>query len=246
MKLIPAHNPGTLTGRGNNTYLIDDVLIDAGVGADAHIDEVAAALDGRALRLVIVTHGHADHSSGVPALRQRWPDLTACKYFPDSEAPSGWTMAHDNEQVKAGGHRLRVMVTPGHAADHICLFDEGTGDLYAGDMVIAGTTVLVPPRAHGGSMRDYLRSLATLRDLNAERILPGHGPVIAQPRERITAIIEHRLHREAQIVACLAQGLTEPALIVARLYEGLAPALLPFAEQNVIAHLEKIDDDRVS
>lgn len=241
MTLIPAHNPGTLTGRGNNTYLIDDVLIDAGVGVAAHIDEVAAALDGRALRLVIVTHGHADHSSGVPALRERWPDLTACKYFPDGEALPGWTIVHDNEQVKVGGHRLRVIATPGHAADHICLFDEGTGDLYAGDMVIAGTTVLVPPRAHGGSMRDYLRSLATLRDLNAERILPGHGPVIAQPRERITAIIEHRLHREAQIVACLAQGLTEPALIVARLYEGLAPALLPFAEQNVIAHLEKID-----
>ena len=93
-------------------------------------------------------------------------------------------------------------------------------------------------------MRAYLASLARLRDLDAGRILPGHGPVIDRPRARISAIIEHRLQREAQIVACLAQGITEPALIVARLYEGLLPALLPFAEQNVIAHLEKIEEDR--
>ena len=242
--LIPAANPGALTGRGNNTYLIDDVLIDAGVGVPAHVDAIAAALSGRALRRLIVTHGHSDHRAGAPALVARWPGLECSMAFPDTEPTAGWTSLADGDVVSAGTASLAVIATPGHAREHVCFFDRSTGDLFAGDMVIAGTTVLVPPRAHGGSMRDYLLSLAQLRDLDAARILPGHGPVIDRARERITAIIDHRLEREAQVAECVLAGVTSPAAIVARIYEGLPPALLPFAEQTVIAHLEKLDEDR--
>lgn len=241
---IQAFNPGLLTGRGNNTYLLDDVLIDAGVGALAHLDAISTALDGRALAHVVVTHGHSDHASGVPALRARWPHVRVSKCFPDGTVPPTWAPLADGDRVMVGKQSLRVLLTPGHAVDHLCLFDDVSGDLYAGDLVIAGTTVLVPSRAKGGHMRSYLQSLARIRDLDPARVLPGHGPVMDCPRERINAIIEHRLQREAQVVACLAQGITEPALIVSRIYDDLAQALLPFAEQTVIAHLEKIAEDR--
>lgn len=243
-RLIRAGNPGALTGAGNNTYLVGSVLVDAGVGAVSHLDALSAALGDEQLAHVVVTHGHSDHISGVPALRERWPAARVSKHFPDGVVPEGWHALADGDRVSVGDQSLRVLVTPGHAADHICLFDEVMGDLFVGDMVIAGTTVLVPPRAKGGSMREYLRSLARLRDLDAGRLLPGHGKVIDQPRDRINAVIQHRLEREAQVAACLAQGLTEPALIAARLYEGLAPALLPFATQNVAAHLEKLEEDQ--
>ena len=75
-RLFLALNPSPMTGAGNNTYLIDGAvptLVDAGIGASGHIDALAAALAGRPLARVIVTHGHADHASGVPALRARWP-----------------------------------------------------------------------------------------------------------------------------------------------------------------------------
>ena len=104
--------------------------------------------------------------------------------------------------------------------------------------------MLVPSRAKGGNMRAYLQSLMRLRDLDPGRILAGHGPVMDRPRERINGVLEHRLQREAQIAKCLSDGLTEPALIVARIYTALAPALVPFAEQTVIAHIEKIEEDR--
>jgi glyoxylase-like metal-dependent hydrolase (beta-lactamase superfamily II) len=253
-QLIPAFNPGALTGKGNNTYLLFNeamrqwgngaVLVDAGVGAPAHLDAIAAALDGRPLSHVIVTHGHSDHSSGVSAIRERWPGVRLSKHFPDGAAAGGWSQLSDGDRIEIGSRSLRMLITPGHAADHLCLFDEAAGDLYAGDMVIAGTTVLVPSRAGGGSMRAYLASLARLRDLAAGRLLPGHGPVIDRPRDRITAIIEHRLLREAQVLACLAEHVTEPAAIVARIYEGLPPGLLPFAEQTIIAHMEKIAEDQ--
>ena len=242
-QLIRANNPGAFTGKGNNTYLVGTVLIDAGVGESAHLDAIAASLGAEALSHVVVTHGHSDHASGVPALRNRWPDICVSKHYPDGKVADGWSALQEGDRVEIGARRLRVLVTPGHAADHICLFDDVTGDLFAGDMVIAGTTVLVPSKAKGGSMRAYLQSLARLRDLDAGRLLPGHGPVIDRPRERINALIEHRLEREAQVVACVRQGVTEPSLIVARIYEGLPAILLPFAEQTVIAHLEKLAED---
>lgn len=242
--LIPAQNPGALTGRGNNTYLIGTTLIDAGVGAPGHLDAMAAVLGDRALSHVIVTHGHSDHISGVPEIRQQWNSVRVSKYFPDQAVPDDWSALSEGDRVEVDGGTLRVLITPGHAADHLCLFDEVSGDLFAGDMVVAGTTVLVPPRSKGGNMREYLQSLARLRDLDAGRILPGHGPVIDRPRDRINAMIEHRLVREAQVLACLKAGFADPAVIVAKIYEGLPPTLMPFAEQTVIAHLEKIDDER--
>ena len=59
-------NASALTGRGNNTWLLDGAepaLIDAGLGDRAHLDAIARALGGRPLARVLVTHGHPDHAS---------------------------------------------------------------------------------------------------------------------------------------------------------------------------------------
>ena len=64
-----------MTGRGNNTYLLpgedgEAILIDAGVGEPQHLAEIARQLAAHRaqLRRVLVTHAHADHASGAPAL----------------------------------------------------------------------------------------------------------------------------------------------------------------------------------
>ena len=134
--LIDALNPGVLTGRGNNTWLLDGAeptLIDAGVGVTAHVEAVAAALNGRALTRVLVTHGHPDHASGVPALRARWPALEACKWI-DAKASldrePGWTSLADQQGIRGGDATLTVVHTPGHALDHVCFWNETTRSLY--------------------------------------------------------------------------------------------------------------------
>ena len=100
-RLFLAANPGPLTGRGNNTWLLDgDVpaLVDAGVGAPEHVDELAGALGRRSLGRVLVTHGHPDHASGVPALRGRWPSIEAWKW--PAAGDSGWLALTDGQRLR--------------------------------------------------------------------------------------------------------------------------------------------------
>ena len=241
--LLNARNPGPLTGEGNNTWLIDGpepALIDAGVGTPEHIEAIAAALSGRPLARLLVTHGHPDHASGTPSLRARWPDLEVCVW--DEARGAGTRGLRNGDAVVAGDRRLAAVHTPGHASDHLCFWDESRRDLFGGDMLIAGTTVMIPAR-RGGGLRAYLDSLERLASLRPARILPGHGPIIERPLELIAEYVEHRRQREAQILACLAAGLTTIDAIVSRVYPDLPEAMRPAASLTVQAHLEKLKEE---
>ena len=246
---LDAANPSPMTGRGNATWLIDGAapaLIDAGVGAPAHVDAVARALGGRPLAHVLVTHGHRDHASGVPALRARWPGLTAWKYPAGADAAAaGWRALADGQRVAAGDVTLEVLHTPGHAPDHVCFWHAPTRTLFAGDMVLRGTTVMIPA-SRGGSLRAYLASLARMAALDPARLHPGHGDTIDQPGPLIAEYQAHRQMRERQVLACLADGLTTPEQIVPAIYPDLPAPLTAAARETVLAHLQKIREDAAS
>lgn len=241
--LIPACNPSPMTGAGNNTWLVDGrepTLIDAGVGVAAHIEAVAERLQGRQLARVLVTHGHADHASGVPTLRARWPHLEVAKF--DPEPGSGWRRLADGERVRAGDSELVVVYTPGHALDHVCFWNEETRELFAGDMLVLGSTIMVPAN-RGGGLRAYLSSLDRLAALEPQCVFPGHGAIIRKPLELIREYIEHRRMREAQVRECLVAGISDVPGMVARIYPDLAPALVPAAQATIEAHIQKLNED---
>jgi hydroxyacylglutathione hydrolase len=238
--LIPAANPGPLTGTGNNTWLIDGAeptLVDAGVGGAEHLDAIARALRGRALARVLVTHGHADHASGIPALTARWPSIEVCKWT--AGTIRGWRRLYDGTRVRAGNIELVTLHTPGHAEDHACFWHEATRDLFTGDMLIAHTTVMIP-EGGGGDLADYLASLERLKALAPARAYPGHGAIIDRPVTLIDEYLAHRALRDRQILACLADGITDVDAIVARIYTGVPAAVLPAARLTVKAHLRKL------
>lgn len=235
MILLRAGNASEWTGpTGNNTYLLRGrvpTLIDAGVGAQAHLEALTAALDGAPLAAVLITHGHADHASGIPAILERWPSARV--------VGSTYAAVEDGEAIDAGETRLRALLTPGHAPDHFCFLDEQSGDVYCGDLVrLAGTVVI--PASRGGDLQLYLDSLARVRALKPRRLLPGHGPAIDDPVTVIDRYIAHRAERERQILDAIAAGLTTADAIVPRVYGALSPALLPAATETVLAHLIKL------
>ncbi|HEY0875483.1 MAG TPA: MBL fold metallo-hydrolase [Vicinamibacterales bacterium] len=234
MITLLADNASEWTGpTGNNTYLYlgePAVLVDAGIGRASHVEAIAAALEGRELRVVLVTHGHVDHVAGVPALRERWPGLVV------RGGGAGESLI-DGEVIEAGGARLRAIHTPGHAPDHFCFFDESSGDLLCGDLARIGGTVVIPA-SRGGDLREYLDSLRRIRDLNPARLLPAHGPVIEDPAALIDEYLEHRALRTRQVREALDMGLRTPAEIVARIYPGLPRSLVAAAEDTVAAHLK--------
>jgi glyoxylase-like metal-dependent hydrolase (beta-lactamase superfamily II) len=242
--LVHAGNPGPLTGPGNNTWLLDGdepALVDAGVGRPDHVEAIAAALAGRPLRRVLLTHGHPDHASGVPALRARWPDAIVCRHVAARGGPAGEgpVMAvRDGDVIPAGRLRLTVLHTPGHAPDHVCFWEPSRRWLFAGDMLQLGNTVMIPA-GRGGDMQQYVESLARLRTLGAVRAFPGHGRVIEDPDRLIDQYITHRRERDAQVRECLARGVTSPAAIAREIYGDLPPQVQAAAELTIQAHLER-------
>lgn len=239
IRCIRAGNPGPYTGpTGNNTWLVDGavpLLVDAGVGHDAHINGLKEALGGRALATVFITHAHRDHSSGAPRLREAFPS-TRVIGGPEGEPvePDAW--------LPAGDGRMQVIATPGHASDHVCLWDPDERVMFTGDLLVAGGTVMIAGSS-GGNLRAYLDSLARVRALSPVRAYPGHGPVIDDPIALIDQYIAHRMDRERQVLAALAGGPSTAAALVPVVYPDLVPPLANAAEQTLVAHLRKLEEE---
>ncbi|HRO04403.1 MAG TPA: MBL fold metallo-hydrolase, partial [Terricaulis sp.] len=131
-----------------------------------------------------------------------------------------------------------ALSTPGHTSNHTAyaLIEENA--LFPGDHVMGwSTTVISPP---DGDMDDYLASLEKVRDRDYETLWPTHGPPIRDVRPFVQAYIDHRLAREAQIVARLKAGDTRIPDMVAVMYADVDARLHPAACHSVLAHMVRL------
>lgn len=242
-------NPGLMTGSGTNTYLVGGrrpLLIDTGAG----VAEYAPLLRGfilaerlREVRRVLLTHRHRDHMGGVADLRRLYPRVPIAKLIRnDPDLPVPMEPLEDGAVIGGEGVTLRAVHTPGHASDHLCYYLEEEEALFTGDLILGGTTTVIPP--DDGDLGEYLASLHRLLDLPIRRIYPGHGPVIEPARPTIEGYIAHRLERERQILGALGAGAETIPEIVARVYRDVDPQLHPVARLSVQSHLIKLERER--
>jgi len=242
-----------MTGSGNNTYLLVPpgsaaTLIDAGVGEARHLEEIDTALTqtGASLERVLVTHGHRDHAAGAEAIAAAHPAAVFAKHpWPEEDAQFAvaWTRIDDNDTIAVGDQRLVALATPGHSPDHIAFWHEATGAIFTGDLVVAGSSVMIHT-SKGGNLKQYLASLARLLALEPRVLYPAHGPTVTDPRTLLAGYLDHRRMRELQVIAALASGHRSVEAIADSIYHGLTPALMTAAHENVRAHLEKLVDER--
>ena len=247
---VLAPNPSPMTLDGTNTWLIAEpgsssvVVVDPGPDDEAHLRRVhAAAVDGeRRVATILLTHGHPDHSAGAA----RFAGLTGAPVRaadPAHRLGAGSEGLANGDVVTAAGCELRVVASPGHSADSVCLLLPADGALFTGDTVLGrGTTVI----ASDGNLGDYLLSLAQLRDLAGARevglLLPGHGPMLTDPLGTLDYYLSHRRERLDQVRSALAAGAKTPAEIVAMIYTDVDPSVWPAAEWSVRAQLDYLAD----
>ena len=264
---LTAPNPGVMTGPGTNSYLVGDpntgyLVIDPGPADADHLQRLWRAAAGQ-IRMIVCTHSHPDHSPGaqpLQALCTHKPPILGLASRPTARANSQFTpdreLAH-GEKLRLEGtgadgdiaHTLRVLHTPGHAANHLCLVLEEDGLLFSGDHVLNGsTTVIDPPDGHMG---DYLDSLDLLAEAcksdTLEFILPAHGHVLGFAHQAITQLKAHRLKREAKIAAAM-QALPHGSLQewVEKAYDDVHPRLWPVAARSLQAHVDHIREQTLS
>ena len=254
---ITCGNGSMMTGPGTNTYLIgspdhDEVaVLDPGpedAHTEAHLQTVLAAAGARRITHILVTHTHPDHSPaarrlqtltgarlvGQPARHPEWQDMG---FQPDAAPEDGqcWRLGEDCT--------LRAVHTPGHAANHVCWWLEQEALLFTGDHVMQGSTVVINPP--DGDMAAYLASLQGLKSLPLQWLAPGHGFLIEAPAREFQRLIDHRLAREAKVLAALrAQPAPlDTAELLPQVYGDVPAARHGVAERSLRAHLLKLQAD---
>jgi glyoxylase-like metal-dependent hydrolase (beta-lactamase superfamily II) len=246
LQLLVAPNAGPMTLDGTNTWIVGDpslappAVVDPGPQDEDHLSAIVQACGG-AIAMIILTHGHADHSEAAEELASR----AGCGV---RAADPAFQIGHhgllDRDAVLLGGVGFEVFATPGHTSDSCSLLLRGEFDnvsrLLSGDMVLGrGTTVITHP---DGNLADYFESLDLLTELvdsyDVVEILPGHGPRVADPSRRLDFYREHRLERLDQVRNALAAGDDSAAAVVARVYADVDRSLWPAAEESVRAQLD--------
>lgn len=262
VRRVVAQNPSAFTFHGTGTYIIGRgrvAVIDPGPDDPAHIAALLRGLEGETVSHILITHTHRDHSPGAALLKQH-VDAPSYAFGPHPLPRGGLAveeggdhdfqpdvLLQDGAEIQGEGWTITALHTPGHISNHLCFGLAEEAALFSGDHVMGwSTTVISPP---DGNMTEYYASLEKLLPRQDQVYYPTHGAPIGlattgiTPQDFVRRLIGHREAREAQILACLAQGPQSIPAMVEHMYADVPRYLHGAAGRSVLAHLIHMASD---
>lgn len=143
----------------------------------------------------------------------------------------------------------RVIHTPGHQQDHICLYAQRQQLLLAADHLLEYITpnpCMEPPRRDGEpkpeSLLDYRRSLRRLTSLDATLVLPGHGRCFENLPRRLEQILRHGERRNRGLLTHIDEQPKTLKAIADAFFGPHPPFDAYLVVSEIIGHLEWLLD----
>ncbi|MFD6567208.1 MBL fold metallo-hydrolase [Micromonospora profundi] len=244
--LLRAPNPGPMTLDGTNTWVLraaptePAVVIDPGPADEGHLAAIAAT---GPVGLVLITHGHPDHTEGSARLSELLGGAAHVLAVDPAHTIGGKPLTEPAEHLAGFGIDIRLLSTPGHTADSVCFLVEHADEqvVLTGDTILGrGTTVVAHPDGHLGNYLGSLELLSTYRGITA---LPGHGPALADCGAAADFYLAHRRARLDQVREAVAAGARTPDDVVAAVYADVDRSLWWAAGWSVRAQLEYLGVD---
>lgn len=211
-----------------NVFWVEGLLIDS--GCRHTVPDLLAAIEQEGLRIEQLVHTHTDedHIAGTAELVRRFgirprvhplglkgltiPDTARempfyRRFFWGVAEPSQGEALGDS--VEAGPYRFRVIHTPGHARDHVALWEEREGWLFSGDLMVSPRLARVRPVEEPGVALESLRTMAALP---VRRLFCSHAGRVYENAEPLKAKLTfwERLQQEGS--ALRSQGLSVPVI----------------------------------
>ncbi|WP_276378857.1 MBL fold metallo-hydrolase [Flavobacterium sp. H4147] len=189
-----------------NCYLIEDVLIDAGIKSSAN--KILKAIKNKSVNKHVLTHAHADHQGSSKAICETLHIPLLCSEPEKEFAENGnviteypnpnhiiskfqkkfWAgKGHPVSQTLKEGDQIggfKVVETPGHSRGHLSFFREKDGVLIVGDTMINMDLLTTkvglhePPHLFTSDQETNRKSILKLASLQPKILCFGHGPVL--------------------------------------------------------------------
>jgi cyclase len=132
--------------------------------------------------------------------------------FPDRDEyyadPNKGSIVFDaNLTLRVGDHTFELVHTPGHTPGQLAVFIPEERVVYTGDTIFSECQTWLMT----SDVDQWLAALETIRELDADHILPGHGPVVT--KSYLDVQRSNLLDWKAAIAAAVAQGWTREETI---------------------------------